>query len=237
MVLSLGCQQIEKVSVSAPEDVVPPVLKSMTAESVVVTSDNLLDKFEFAWDKADFGVLTQVDYLIKASVGESDPVTVFSGITSETFATDVQTLNTIFRRKAAKGGLGLPDDVEATLNIYVVATIGSDFPEFKSEPKTLKFTPADVVVQYPEIYAVGNFTGWGWNDPASRLFDFYGAKTYSGLIDIRWQAGFKFTGEKGWDNGNWGLKGDDKPADEAASLTLYDDGGSANVSVYSEHRL
>ena len=90
---------------------------------------------------------------------------------------------------------------------------------------------------YPEVYAIGDYSGWGW-DTAQSLFSFSGDEVnYEGLIDFNGKSanGFKLTGDTNWDNGNWGTDGNaEAPGTEASSVQLINDGSSGNISCYSK---
>ena len=90
---------------------------------------------------------------------------------------------------------------------------------------------------YPEVYAIGDYSGWGW-DAAQSLFSFSGDEVnYEGLIDFNGKSanGFKLTGDTNWDNGNWGTDGNaEAPGTEASSVQLINDGSSGNISCYSK---
>ena len=62
-----GCYKPEMVQVSAPEDVIAPVLEAIDGP-IDITAENMASGVvEFKWSLADYGVLTQVDYSIEVA--------------------------------------------------------------------------------------------------------------------------------------------------------------------------
>lgn len=119
------------------------------------------------------------------------------------------------------------------VEIRISSTISEASVPVLSNIITTSITPYSADIQYPEIYVIGDYSGWGW-DNAQSLFSFKGDVNYEGLIDFNGKSanGFKITGETNWNNGNYGTSG---AADsEASEITLINDGGSGNISCYSK---
>lgn len=119
------------------------------------------------------------------------------------------------------------------VEIRIASTISeASVPVLSNVIKT-NITPYSADIQYPEIYVIGDYSGWGW-DNAQSLFSFKGDVNYEGLIDFNGKSanGFKITGETNWDNGNYGTSG--AVDSEASEITLINDGTSGNISCYSK---
>lgn len=129
---------------------------------------------------------------------------------------------------------GIEDDLSARdYEIRINTSISQAATSIYSNSLTINVKPYSSDIQYPEIYVIGDYSGWGW-DTAQSLFSFKEDEVnYEGLVDLGEKAanGFKITGETNWDNGNYGTSG---AADsEAAEITLINDGGSGNISCYA----
>lgn len=235
--LLCACQELEMVQAYAPEDVVAPVLHSTLPEEIVVTSDNMGTPVTFTWDAADFGVKTQINYSVVAAYN-SDTLAVMTGLSSTSAELTYEALNTPLALAVEDGGLGVPSGTPTEVQFMISATIGSTFGTYYSEGVPMTMTVTQAERTYPMVYAVGDYSGWGW-DTAQKLFSFSGDETtYSGVIGFGGKAsnGFKLTGATDWNNGNWGTDGNaPAPEAEAASITLINDGGSGNISAYSKN--
>lgn len=134
---------------------------------------------------------------------------------------------------------GMEEDLSArNYEVRISTSISQAAASIYSNLLTINITPFSSDIQYPEIYVIGDYSGWGW-DTAQSLFSFSEDEVnYEGLVDLGDKAanGFKITGATDWDHGNWGTDGNAVvPEAEAASVQLINDGGSGNISCYS-HR-
>ena len=141
--------------------------------------------------------------------------------------------------KLLKDGYGM--DVENDPETFVArdfefriqSSVSTEGTPVYSNVITVNITPYSMDIAYPEIYVIGNYSSWGW-DTAQSLFSFKENEDYEGVIDFSDKAqGFKITGAKDWNIGNYGTSGDAVIEDEAAEITLINDGGSGNISCYS----
>ncbi|MCX4337488.1 MAG: SusE domain-containing protein [Bacteroidales bacterium] len=237
-VLLSGCEELEKAQAYAPDSdmIIAPVLSKLPAQ-IEMSGENLNTELTFNWDAADFGVPTQVNYSVEASVGGQDKVVLFSGIAETSYLTTYQTLNTALTKAADKGGLGLVAGVATDVHFHISATIGTTYPKYYSNAIPVNVTCTDSEPVYPAIYVIGDYCSWN-HDNALRLFDYAETDvTYTGMVDFMWKGknGFKVTGAKDWNNGNWGIdNGAPAPEAEAAAIQLIDDGGSGNISAYAK---
>ena len=239
-----ACQELEMVQTCAPEDVVAPDLHSImqgdeVVEAITVTSDNMGETVTFAWDAADFGVKTQINYAIEAAYN-GDTLTVITGLTGTSSEVTFEALNTPLALAVEDGGLGLPSGTPTEVNFLVSATIGSTYGTYYSEGVPVTMTVTQAERTYPMIYVIGDFCGWA-DGQTQELFSFSGDEVnYSGVIGFGGMAsnGFKIRGtETGWsDDSNWGVDGEAAaPEAEAKSITLISSGGSSNIMAYSKN--
>lgn len=230
-----ACQDLDEMKTFDPEKVVAPSLHALPSE-IVITPENMAQTQVFAWDAADFGVLTQINYSIEASLGDGEKTALFSGIDGTSSEQTYEVLNAKLMYD-----LGVPSETPSDVNFYISATIGTDYKTYYSEAVTVKVTVTEAERSYPTVQVVGDYCGWDHGN-AQHLFNFSGDEiSYEAIVDFGEKAanGFKISaGTSGWtDEGNWGLDDVNDPENwpnEAAYLPLINNGGSKDIKVYSK---
>lgn len=231
--LCVSCQDLEEVMTLDPSQIQPPVLNPFDVESVEVTNETLNETLTFAWDAAQFGVRTQVNYSIEAAYGDSEKVVLFSGLHGTSASITYEDLNYNLGLDPKLGGLGVPLDTPTEVDFYISAGIGSSPDKYYSEPRALTMTVIYAEPVYPTVWVIGDYCGWEHNS-SQHLFSFNYDANYEGVINFGSSAanGFKITGAANWENstGNWGYEGNDGPEAETITLT---NGASTNILLYS----
>lgn len=231
--VSVACvEELEKVKLADPSEVISPVLASM-GDSLIFNAENLASKYTFTWDAADFGVKAQINYAIEASTETAGPVEVFTGATGTKAEVAYEIIN-----ERLFNGLALTAAEPVAVNFMVSAKIGEG-QKYYSEPVKVIVSVTAAEKKYPMVYVIGSFNDWA-DGTTQELFDFDGKDAeYSGIVGFNGKAanGFKVRGsETGWNNelGNWGLDGSiDPPAAESKEIPLISDGGSADIKILS----
>jgi len=228
-----GCQKTEMVQISAPEDVVAPVLNAV--EDINITAANLgLESVTFEWSAADFGVKTQVNYAIEvASAGSADKVVVTSGVTGTSAVVPYESLNAILLYD-----LGLASGIAENVDFYVSAKVG-EYAKVYSAPVTASATVTEAEKEYPKLTVAGSYAYNNWTPGKGQfVFDFDGTDDkYSGIIDFGEDVSslnFKFVGSK-WGENEFSVPSGETQAPEAAELPLVAGGGD-NIAAYATHR-
>ena len=231
--VSVACvEELEKVKIADPSEVISPVLASM-GDSLIFNAENLASKYTFTWDAADFGVKAQVNYAIEASTETAGPVEVFTGVTGTKADVAYEIIN-----ERLFNGLALTPAEPVAVNFMVSAKIGEG-QKYYSDPVKVIVSVTAAEKKYPMVYVIGSFNDWA-DGTTQELFDFDGKDAeYSGIVGFNGKAanGFKVRGsETGWINelGNWGLDGSiDPPAAESTEIPLISDGGSSDIKILS----
>lgn len=125
---------------------------------------------------------------------------------------------------------------QVALELRIASVIAVSADTIFSSVLTLNVKPYSGEAEYPVVYMIGSYSSWGW-DKGQKLFSFSGDADYAGVIDFGGNAskGFKVTGDKNWNAGNWGIdKSAEAPSAEASSVILINDGGSGNIACYSK---
>lgn len=122
------------------------------------------------------------------------------------------------------------------IELRIASVIAVSADTIFSKVLTLNVMPYTGEAEYPVVYIIGDYSSWKW-DKAQTLFSFSGDANYAGIIDFgaKKGKGFKITGDKSWNAGNWGVdKSAEAPSAEASSVILINDGSSGNVSCYNQ---
>ena len=227
-----------------PDNTVVPALEAI-ADSYVLEDGGAFATFTFS--AVEFGIATAARYTVyadvnedfssKKSLGNATTDTLGITVTANTLNNALMSLNSeagvpvtvYFRMEVEMMGESAPvESVEA----LVSNTISSNI------------TPFDAEKVYEMVYVTG--APWGWPDApwdvnaVAHLYSYAeDGENYVGVVDFGAECadyGFKLTGAANWDNGNWGTGDMTSAEPEAPSITLWNDGGSGNISNYSSHR-
>ena len=224
-----GCQKPEMIQISAPEDVVAPVLNAVA--DINITPANLgLESVTFEWSAADYGVNTQINYAIEvATAGSADKVVLTSGINDTKAVVSYEAVNAILLYD-----LGLASGIPETVDFYVSAKVG-EYPKIYSNAVSASATVTEAEKEYPKLYVVGSYNGWS-HDKNQYLFDFEGSNTvYQGMVDFGADHAsneFKITGG-GWGNDEHSMNGAHDAESKTIALVA---GGGDNINVYQAKR-
>ncbi len=228
-----GCQKPEMVQISAPEDVVAPVLSPVA--DINITAANLgLESVTFEWSAADFGAPTQVNYAIEvAPAGQSSKVVVTSGITETSAVVSYESLNAVLLYD-----LGLASGIAENVDFYVSAKVG-EYAKVYSAPVTTSATVTEAEKEYPKLTVAGSYAYNNWSPGKGQfVYDFEGTDVrYSGVIDFGEDVSalqFKFVGAA-WGENEFSVPSGEAQAAEAAELPLVAGGGD-NIAAYTTHR-
>ena len=228
-----GCQKPEMIQISAPEDVVAPVLNAVA--DINITPANLgLESVTFEWSAADYGVNTQINYAIEvATAGSADKVVLTSGINDTKAVVSYEAVNAILLYD-----LGLVSGVSESVDFYVSAKVG-EYPKIYSNVVTANATVTEAEKEYPKLTVAGSYAYNNWSPGKGQfVYDFEGTDTrYSGVIDFGEDVSalnFKFVGEA-WGNNEFSVPSGEAQAPEAAELPLVAGGGD-NIAAYTTHR-
>ena len=142
-----GCYQPEMVQISAPEDVVAPVLDAIDGPIEITSANMALESVVFNWTAADYGVKTQVNYSLEAATAAA-PETVAvitSGLTDTTTVVGYETLNQILFND-----LKLADGVAENVVFKIGAQVGEYSKLYSNEiTVSCKVTAAGVELLVP----------------------------------------------------------------------------------------
>ena len=237
-----GCYKPEMVQISAPEDVVAPVLEDVEGPIEITAANMANGEVAFAWTPAEYGVNTQVDYSLEvaAAAAPETKVTITSGITEPAVDTThitakvtYETLNAILYND-----LGLADGVAEDVLFFVGAKVG-EYAKIYSEGVKVSAQITAAEKEYPKLTVAGSYAYNSWTPGKGQfVFDFDGTDTkYSGVIDFGEDVSalnFKFVGEA-WGKNEFSVPSGEAQAAEAAELPLVAGGGD-NISAYTTHR-
>lgn len=232
LIAAVGCQK-EEMTIFDPTDVVSP--KIAPVEDILINSKNInTGKVTFNWEKADFGIRSQVYYSIEAQLEDGKIIEVASGVTGKEVTLSYAAVN-----PKLVNNLGVAPGYPVKAKFYVAAKL-NDSDKWYSEAVEAVVNTVPVETDRPFLYVVGQFSNWKFDNP-QYLYDFAGNKTkFSAFLGFAGQAqdGFKVTGGVNWetlnkDKANFGQK-DASATAESASLPLVGV-DSKDIKCYSKN--
>lgn len=212
-------------------------LDPLTASSAFAT---------FEWGKTLYNFDAAVTYTVEADFAGQNFANPQELASASALTVDVTTgtMNAAILRLATLYGFEGDNAIQAhSIEFRVRASAGNSDTYDYTNIITSSITPYAADVEYPSVHVMGDYSGWSW-DNAQKVYDFDGDKVYEGWLFFDGKAanGFKFAipteegGNLNWDNAtNWGLQEGQTPEAEAASITLWSDGGSQNITAYSKN--
>ena len=201
-------------------DGVPPEITSHSdGFQQEITKETEMEPIKFAWQGADYGVSTQITYVLQLdSAGRNFTDAVSLGTTSSTeFPTTLAVLNSKLVDE-----LKVTPNIESTVELRVVATVNNKF-ETVSDVITLKITTWKIIVadKPAMLWLPGGYQGW---DPAhAPTITAINDHVFEGYTYIKEGTGFKFTSDPDWNHINYG--------DSGTPGTLTTDGLANGMSI------
>jgi hypothetical protein len=181
--------ELEKTK-SLPEgNIVAPAVQSMDTVVINKSSYDAKTMVNFVWTPADFGYKAATNYTVYMSSGSVSNMVLATNVSNPSYTIDHQAL---YDKLVGKKNLALPINKVSTVQVYVSATIGSDFTVVKSEPQNIKFKVGKAGVDGDLLNIAGDFNGWATTEAG-----IIGAnKIYSGYVDMNMKgqasSGYKF---------------------------------------------
>lgn len=233
-----SCAEKEIVTYN-PDVAVAPALEDI-AESYVLTDGGEFATLSFS--AAEFGVPTAIRYTAYADINEDFSTKQNLGNVATDTAGITISANTL---NNALMSLNCEHSVPVTVYFRIEAQMmGESSPvqtvtALVSNAVSSSVTPFDAEKVYPAVYVIGAFCGWDHSKTAFLFSYAENDEDFLGVVDFGAECadyGFKLTGAANWDNGNWGTGDMTSTEPEAPSITLWNDGGSGNISNYTSFR-
>ena len=239
---------VERGPVFNPENAVPSVLDPVTDYEL---SDSVDVFAELTFTPADFGIATAKSYTAYVDLaGNSFASQVSIGsiigtpdVAKDTLVIESADFNSALMNLGCEVGATVEAEIRIGASIMGESTVVPD-TEVYSNSVSVTVTVYSMERSYDMVYVTG--APWGWPnapwDPnaVAHLFSYAeDEENYVGVIDFGADCadyGFKITGATNWDNGNWGSGTMTSTEPEAPSITLWNDGGSGNITNYSTYR-
>ncbi|MBL7825130.1 MAG: SusE domain-containing protein [Saprospiraceae bacterium] len=184
------------------------------------TANEIFDVF--TWTAASFGFDAAVSYTLemdKAGNDFADPLTVgtVNALTLEGITKGK--INTLMLSKE------LPASEPSDVQFRLVAKVNPDVDPVYSDPITLRITPYQVIIVYPQLQVPGSYQGWKPEDNTTVIFSARSDEKYEGYIFFaNPNEKYKFTKGTTWAT-NWGDNGLDGSLEpDGADIPLTDAG-------------
>lgn len=238
LMLSACNSDLDTIAYNA-DNAKPAVLQQGEAAYVLDRQKGDETAITFQWEKPDMGYAASVTTSLEMDVkgkGFSGKVVLASTKTDKSYAISTADLNS----RIAGLLRNYEMEVAATdLEFRLSSSISEATEVVYSNVWSANITPYDTDREYPKVWVVGDYCGWGWTNPNSQfLFSFAEDENYEGVVDFGEKAagGFKITGVAGWeDASNWGTDGAaSAPEAEAASIQLIAASSSKDLKCYAK---
>lgn len=240
----------DREPVFSPENAVPSVLDPVEDTCYVLTEAE--ETFIIlSFTPTDFGISVAKSYTAYADLagnGFADRKSLGTLIgtpdaAKETMEISSETLN------QALIGLGCVPGDTVEVELQIQADIMGESSTVSgtavlSNAITMSAVPYSTDKVWPTIHVLGDFNGWTFDH--TYLFSYAEDEdNYVGVVDFGEEhaelngenkKGFKLSGALNWQNGNWGTGSMTSTEEDAASITLWDDGGSGNITNYTTYR-
>ena len=237
--LLAACQTPEIVQIASPENVIPASLHELEVDEIAISATNQQETVTFAWEAADYGAPTQINYSLEVALDETSPkVSLASGTATEVTLTYEDLNRTLFN------DLQVPEGQPTELKFFVGSVLyaGSSiasYPKVYSEPISLTVTVTAAEKVYPKLTVAGSYAYNSWTPGKGQyVFDFDGNDAkYSGMIYFGEDVSalqFKFVGEA-WGTNEFSVPEGTAQGAEASELPLQAGGGD-NISAYATYK-
>ncbi|SHH26532.1 SusE outer membrane protein [Chryseolinea serpens] len=195
--LVMGCEKDETKAVLNPNATAPQITKVEDGYVGVITEETTADTLVFEWNKADYGVSTEVSYVLELdSAGRNFSAPVVLATTS------LDSVGLIVGDINAKliDQLKVTPNVASSLELRVRASVNSKFPAVSPVVK-IKITPWKAT-KPATLWLPGGYQGWNpGNAPVIvAVSDF----VFEGYVYVGSGTAFKFTSSPDWDHINYG---------------------------------
>ena len=250
--MAAACIEEESFIQVDTDNFLAPVLNDFTPTTPVLTEADAAKAYAtVSFTPADYGVAASVNYTLYASLAGTDFEKEKQVGMPVTSPEDELTVSVLDLNKVLVS-LNCAPNAEVELDFRIKAEwMGEKTPvggsALWSNAVTATATPYSMEKVYDKVWVIGDYCGWS-HDNTLFLYNYKeDDKTYTGLLDFgadvdgeivsKAANGFKVTGKAGWyDDCNWGLTEADATSakEEAASVTLWSNGGSKDIKIYSK---
>jgi starch-binding outer membrane protein SusE/F len=223
---------------SCEDEAFGPVLKRGAAPTITAPAANATFVLQenqaaqpfgtFTWTSADFGFEAGTRYTLEMDLaGNNFAAAIPLGAVNALQITNktIGEINAVLINKNIAGGT--PTDVQ----IRVVASVGDDVDPLISAPVTLRITPFESTVVYPQLQVPGSYQGWAPTDNNTVIFSAGFNKKYEGYVYFP-NAGteFKYTDGPAWDV-NYGDDGANGTLEKNGANIVAADAGMYKLNV------
>jgi hypothetical protein len=193
----MGCEKDETKAVLNPDATAPQITKVEEGYVGVITEETTTDTLVFEWSQADYGVSTEVSYVLELdSAGRNFSAPIVLATTS------LDSVGLIVGDINAKliDQLKVTPNVASSLELRVRASVNSKFPAV-SPVVAIKITPWKATMP-ATLWLPGGYQGW--SPPTAPVIVAVSDFVYEGYVYIGSGTAFKFTSSPDWDHINYG---------------------------------
>lgn len=172
---------------------------TLSPASVVLSAAAANDTVEtITWTKADYGFSAAVNYTVqiaKAGTNFSNPKEYNVGSSTQLKFTGADLNQLALLRGLVPGNAG-------QLDVRIKSALSDSVMNYSGKT-TLNVTPYLVIINYPSLWAPGDYQGW---DPATapKISSKQANGQYEGYINFSGGTSFKLTSDPDWSHTNYG---------------------------------
>ncbi len=233
---AIGCTTDLDHTTYNPANATAAVLEPLATEYILTADNQDLTAIDFKWAEANFGFNAAATNNLEFDVAGKE----FAGATTLTsmgnggaFSVTNGELNSAIMKLLDSYTLPL---TATELEFRVVSSFSDGVTPLYSNIETATITPYEGTKQYPLIAVIGDYSGWNFEN-SQKLFSADESTLYTAMIAFNGKStnGWKISELTGWKGGNWGAAKDAAFEAEQSPITLWNDGGSGNLSCYAKN--
>jgi hypothetical protein len=208
LMIILGLSSCDDREIVQVENGAASIVMDLSAEQLLLDR-NYPDNpaLNVSWSQATYTIPVEVGYKIEASATKDFKSSVVLGTVKQSIRTITFTVRQI---NEASKTLGLVKDVQGSMYVRVISSVGTNQLTAMSNSTLVKVTP--YALEYPTFYLVGAACYVGWDAPKAQVF--FKKDNMSYAYTFMQPENFRFLGQRDWNPINYSI---DKPETNEAN--------------------
>lgn len=209
-VMLIACEKDDELLTIKTDSTPASITTTASQLNSVITPEKFPDKVRLTWDKSDYGVTTEVVYVVEAAAECSNfsKVVSLGSTTANLIETTVEALNTKVLNE-----LGLPQHLASNVSVRVTSKIKDKFLQ-TSQPVTFSVTP----------WSAWEKSLWISADDSQQAVYASDEDVYDGYVSLTKDKSFAFSDRKSCGGTSFGVSGNTITEGASEKLSVGDDG-------------
>ena len=166
-VIILGLSSCQDREIIQVDSAAAPIVMDLSAEHLFLDK-NFPDNpaLNVSWTQATYTVPVEIAYKVEASATKDFKTKVVLGTVAQSIRNATFTVK---QMNDASKTLGIPKDVEGTMYVRVISSLGTNMQSSTSNATSVKITPyaSSPTYLYQDLYLIGAATAGGWDNLVS----------------------------------------------------------------------